>query len=196
MPHAAAELLRTQKEVDPRKVFVAGHGLGGYVGPRIAEQDGKLAGLIILAGNARPIEDVIVEQAEYLGVAAKDLEGIKAAGEAGQVTGASGYRRSESAGSAGVLSPRPEELRSGRRGEETRNTSAHSAGRARLSIEYEGFRDVEDRAGVPQGRRIQKLPTLNHLFVAGEGKSTEAEYRKLGHVAPEVVDDIAKWVTR
>ena len=42
---------------------------------------------------------------------------------------------------------------------------------------------------------FKSYPALNHLFVAGEGKSTEAEYRKPGHVAPEVVDHIAKWMT-
>ena len=41
---------------------------------------------------------------------------------------------------------------------------------------------------------LQSFPTLNHLFVAGQGKSTEVEYRKPGHVAPEVIDVIAKWV--
>jgi hypothetical protein len=30
--------------------------------------------------------------------------------------------------------------------------------------------------------------------VAGEGKSTEEEYRKPGHVSVEVIDDIAKFV--
>ncbi len=41
---------------------------------------------------------------------------------------------------------------------------------------------------------FQDFPALNHLFEAGEGRSTEAEYRKPGHVAPEVIDAIAKWV--
>ena len=41
---------------------------------------------------------------------------------------------------------------------------------------------------------MRTYPALNHLFVAGEGKSTEAEYRKTGHVAPEVIEDIAKFV--
>jgi hypothetical protein len=36
--------------------------------------------------------------------------------------------------------------------------------------------------------------SLNHLFVAGEGKRTEEEYRKPGHVSVEVIDDIAKFV--
>ena len=41
---------------------------------------------------------------------------------------------------------------------------------------------------------LHSYPALNHLFVAGEGKSAEAEYRKPGHVAPEVVEQIAKWI--
>ena len=41
---------------------------------------------------------------------------------------------------------------------------------------------------------MKSYPPLNHLFVAGEGKSLPAEYNKPGHVAPAVVDDIAKFV--
>jgi hypothetical protein len=32
-------------------------------------------------------------------------------------------------------------------------------------------------------------------MVAGQGKGTDADYQKPGHVAPEVVDEIAKFVT-
>jgi dienelactone hydrolase len=45
----AAAMLQTQPQVDPRRVFVLGHSLGGYIAPRIAEEEGKLAGLILLA---------------------------------------------------------------------------------------------------------------------------------------------------
>jgi fermentation-respiration switch protein FrsA (DUF1100 family) len=48
--------------------------------------------------------------------------------------------------------------------------------------------------GASKGVTMRSYPALNHLFVAGEGKGTEAEYRKPGHVAPEVIDDIAKFV--
>ena len=43
-----------------------GHSLGGFASPRIAVQDGKLAGLIFLAANARPIEDVALAQNDYV----------------------------------------------------------------------------------------------------------------------------------
>jgi fermentation-respiration switch protein FrsA (DUF1100 family) len=39
-------------------------------------------------------------------------------------------------------------------------------------------------------------PALNHLFISGEGKCTPAEYEKPGHVAAEVVRDIAQWLAK
>jgi fermentation-respiration switch protein FrsA (DUF1100 family) len=47
-----------------------------------------------------------------------------------------------------------------------------------------------------QGVVMKSCPALNHLFVAGEGKSTSAEYTKPGHVAPEVIEDIAAFVKK
>jgi len=39
-------------------------------------------------------------------------------------------------------------------------------------------------------------PELNHLFIAGKGKSSPSEYEKGGYVAEEVVSDIAEWLLR
>lgn len=39
-------------------------------------------------------------------------------------------------------------------------------------------------------------PSLNHLFMAGEGRSTPEEYDRPGHVAQVVVEDIAAWLRR
>jgi fermentation-respiration switch protein FrsA (DUF1100 family) len=43
---------------------------------------------------------------------------------------------------------------------------------------------------------LKLYPSLNHLFMAGEGKSTPSEYDAPGHVAEEVIVDIAAWVQR
>ena len=48
--------------------------------------------------------------------------------------------------------------------------------------------------GNSKGVVMKSYPALNHLFVAGEGKSLPAEYNKPGHVAPAVIDDIAKFI--
>lgn len=63
---AAAALLRASPKIDPARVFVLGHSLGGMLVPRIAAGDPNLAGAIVMAGAARPLEQAIVEQTKYL----------------------------------------------------------------------------------------------------------------------------------
>jgi len=46
------------------------------------------------------------------------------------------------------------------------------------------------------GVTIKSYPTLNHLFLPGEGKSTPAEYERAGHIPDVVLDDIADWTRR
>jgi fermentation-respiration switch protein FrsA (DUF1100 family) len=46
------------------------------------------------------------------------------------------------------------------------------------------------------GVALKSYPTLNHLFAAGEGRSTPAEYEKPGHVTAEVIEDIAAFVKK
>src|SRR5439155_22756329 len=63
---AAVAVLRATPGVDPKRVFALGHSLGGMLVPRIAAADGKLAGLVVLAGSARPLGEVILEQFAYI----------------------------------------------------------------------------------------------------------------------------------
>jgi dienelactone hydrolase len=190
----ALALLREQKEIDPKRVYLLGHAFGGYVAPRIAEEDGNVAGIILLGANARPLEDLIVEQAEYVAAPAKDLEGIRAAvkrvktlepgdSDAPQLLGIpasywvdlKGYDPVALAKRLGI----PVLVLQGDRDFEStaKDFALWKAG-------FTGRKDAQ----------FHDYPALNHFFVAGEGKSMPTEYRKPGHVAPEVVDDIAKWL--
>jgi hypothetical protein len=190
----AIALLRTQKEIDGRRIYGLGHGLGGYVAPRIAEEDGKLAGIILFAANARPIEDVALDEAQYLGVSAKDLEGIKAA-----------VKRVKALDPADTDAPpllgMPVTYLLDLK---TYDPVTALKGQAIPVLVLQGERDFEAnmkdfalwKAGLA-GRKdavFQSYPSLNHLFIAGEGKGGELEYRKPGHVSPEVIDEIAKFV--
>ena len=53
----AVSLLRSIPEVNPQRIVVLGHSLGGYLLPRIGAADRGIAGLIVLAGLCRPFED-------------------------------------------------------------------------------------------------------------------------------------------
>lgn len=41
---------------------------------------------------------------------------------------------------------------------------------------------------------VTLYPRLNHLFIAGQGPGSPAEYRIPGYVADAVVRDIAAWI--
>lgn len=58
----------SSKEYSFERIYLMGHSLGGYLLPKIYEEakaiglERNIAGMIFLAANASPIEDVIVEQ--------------------------------------------------------------------------------------------------------------------------------------
>jgi alpha-beta hydrolase superfamily lysophospholipase len=198
----AAALLRKQPEIDPQRVFVLGHSLGGYVGPRIAKQDGELAGLIVMAGNVRPLEDLIIEQNEYL----ISLKGGLSPQEQKQ------YEEvKEQVQHIRQLKPGPDnpstilgmpiayllDLKG-------YNPAAEAKSLGIPMLVLQGERDfqvsMKDFALWKQalaGRKdaaFHSYAPLSHIFIAGEGKGTLEEYKKPGHVSPEVIDDIAKWI--
>ena len=75
---AAIALLRTQPEIDGKRIYVAGLGVGGFIAPRIAADDGHLAGMIMMSAPARPLEDWYVETVESMGVTGQQLDARKA----------------------------------------------------------------------------------------------------------------------
>ena len=64
----AAELALQLDNIDKDKIYVAGHSLSGYLVPRIfaADINNIIAGYIFLAGNARPLTELVLEQLDYL----------------------------------------------------------------------------------------------------------------------------------
>ncbi|WP_275936762.1 alpha/beta hydrolase family protein [Labilithrix luteola] len=62
---AAIDAVRKEPSVDPAKVFVVGHSLGGYALPTVvARCKTPIAGLIALAPAGRALQDIIVAQRE------------------------------------------------------------------------------------------------------------------------------------
>src|SRR5262249_4286540 len=61
----AIELLSKTDGIDKKKIYVLGHSLGGMLAPRIVTNS-TAAGIVIMAGSTRPLEDLLVEQLEYL----------------------------------------------------------------------------------------------------------------------------------
>ena len=62
----AAELLRQDHRIDPDRIFIIGHSMGGMLAPRIDAEGGNFRGLIIMAGSPRKLEEIMFDQNEMV----------------------------------------------------------------------------------------------------------------------------------
>ena len=177
----AAALLRQQPEVASRRVFIVGHSLGGYVAPRIAQQDPRLAGLIMMAANVRPLDDLLADQLQWMGLSGTELDKAKAR----------------------ILEALPasytNDLNSYNPAEESKNLSMPMLilqGERDYQVTMKDFSLWKAALAGRWNATFRSFPALNHLFIAGQGKSVPAEYAQAGHVDAEVIEQIVSWIAR
>ena len=191
----AAQLLRQTDKVDPQRVYVLGHSLGGMLAPRIGQQDPSLAGLVMLAAANRPLEDIVLEQMSYLA----NLDGSLDSQETAQLQ-ALQTQVANAKDSALSDSTPPEELPLGMPAAYMRDLQGYVPSETAKSLAMpllvlQGGRDYQVsptldfeslKAGLAgKANAVFKLyPELNHLFISGQGASTPAEYAVPGHVEP------------
>ena len=63
---AALVALRAQPQVDSSKIILVGHSEGAYLAPILAVEDPTVAGLVLLAGAARALDEITLWQVESL----------------------------------------------------------------------------------------------------------------------------------
>lgn len=162
-----------------KRVFLLGHSLGAMLAPLIAERaDNQLDGIIMMAAPARDMEVVVREQLDYLlpsgaspAYKEQQIEAIRKRSPH--------YLQPQGQTAAALRLHLPMLILQGERD---------------YQVSMQDFRSwqqlTEDKSNV----ECHSYPSLNHLFVEGEGKSTPLEYQKKGHVATYVIDDIAKFI--
>lgn len=203
---AAAALLRESSQIDPNKVFVLGHSLGGYIVPRIGKLGSKIAGFIIMAGTARPLEDVVLEQFTYvfsLDGVITDAEKTSLEQLKSQVAKAKDPRLSPETPAADLPLGAPAAYLLDLRGYQPAETAKEMT---RPMLIMQGGRDYqvtdadfqlwENALSSQKNVEFKFYEGLNHLFMEGQGKSTPAEYEQAGHVAETVIEDIANWIRK
>ncbi len=203
---AAIALLRSTKGVDPDRVFLVGHSLGAYLGPRIAaDAPGELRGLVLLEAPSTPLAELILTQERYLatlGGASPDPSTSAALDDlAAKVQRAELPDLSPSTPASelplGVPASYWLDLRS-------YDPLATAAGLDLPMLFTQGGRDYQVPPSELQpwqhalaGRSnvtFDSYPPLDHLLFAGSGPPTPAEYTIPNHVSGQVVADVATWI--
>ncbi|MGD0131488.1 MAG: alpha/beta fold hydrolase [Bryobacteraceae bacterium] len=198
----AIGVLRQQSEVAANRVYVLGHSLGGYAAPRIASRDGKLAGIIFFAANARPIEDVALDQNDYLAHLQGDpspeiqqrLDALKA--EVGRVKNLQPGTPPPQLllGLPGVYLMDLKNYNPPAQAKQLNIPMLFLLGGRDFQITSKDFALWKAALAGRDNVQFKEYPALNNIFVAGEGKPGPSDYLKQGNVDPAVINDIATFI--
>ncbi len=201
---AAVELLRKAKDIDKDRIFVLGHSLGGMLIPRIAALDSDIAGFVIMAGTTRPLEDVIIEQMNYI----FSLDGSISEDEKNNldkyktiVDKIKALKKSDADRSQENLLGAPaeywldlSEYNPAEAAKEMQQSMLIMQGGRDYQVTEIDFERWKTALSKRKDVKFKFYPELNHIFIPGKGKIAPAEYQKAGHVAKAVIDDIANWI--
>ena len=175
--------------------------------PRIAVQaqaNEPLAGCVIMAGAVRPMEDLLVEQAEY-------VLGLQPASTAGTLFLEALKERVRAVKADDLSIDTPADtlplgvpaiywlaLRGYNAPAEALQCSAPMLilqGGRDYQVTAADFRLWQDGLQGQSRYSFKFYENLNHLFMAGQGMATPTEYlHKAGHVDGGVLDDIRNWL--
>jgi dienelactone hydrolase len=200
---AAVAAARASPRIDRTRVFVLGHSLGGMLIPRIGSADPSIAGLIVMAGAARPLEQAMLEQLQYLAMADGTVspDEQKAIDDARQTAGTVRALTPADAVAHRMISGAPASYWLDLRGYDPPSAAKLLTqpvlvlqGERDYQVTMDEFARWKAALRSKPGVTFKSYPALNHLMIPGTGRSLPAEYNTPGHVAQDVVDDIASWV--
>ena len=198
----AVNFLKVRDEVDKSKIIVIGHSLGAMVAPLIASQSQSICGIIMMAAPARKLEDLVLEQMEYIyslkGTISEDERNFLSDLQL-KVDSLKNRTLSPSTPIIGIPASYFYDL--------AKYDQVKIVNGLKLPILIlQGERDYQvtmkdfgiwtKELSKHKNVMLKSYPQLNHLFMTGEGKAKPEEYNLPNSVDIEVIKDIVAWVIK
>ena len=201
---AAVEVLKKTPRINPARIVVIGHSLGGTLLPRLGIADATIAGLVSMAGATRQLENAMLEQTQYLAA----VDGKVTPDEQAMIDAMEGLVKTVTALTpADAADPKriqgaPASYWLDLRGYDP-STAAKALKQPLLILQGErdyqvtmadDFVKWKAALGGAASVTFRSYPALNHSFLPGVGPSVPAEYLTPGHMSVDVINDIAGWI--
>jgi len=195
--------LKSQSEVNPKRIFMLGHSLGATCAPLIALEDKNLAGIIMLAASARPVDSLVLEQMEFQAEVSGTSESGETKKQLAELKQVFQQIRSKTF-------PQDEMFlfASGKYWYSWLNYDPVDTiktitcpilvlqGEKDCQVSMKDFIIWKEVLKGRQNATLKSFPGLNHLFMFVEGKSTGEEYQRAGYIDQSALQSIIDWVNK
>lgn len=184
-----------------RNLYFLGHSMGAFMAPRIIKEVSEFNGAVMLAANARPLEDLVLEQTEYIMTETGDVNQYNLAIITKSIAEVKKIKKMSSKveepllldlSKAYWLSLNKYQLI--KDAKDIKVPMLVLQGERDYQVTMEDFNIWKENFEKSKNWNFNSYPDLNHLFMTGEGKSMPKEYMNPGFVAENVVSDIARFI--
>ncbi|MDT3496373.1 prolyl oligopeptidase family serine peptidase [Bacillus toyonensis] len=195
--------LKNEPLIDKNQIYILGHSQGGMMLPKMIEKDQNqnIAGAIVMGGPARTIQDVVLDQFEYLfSIGAMKPDEYKFYKSQFELLNDPNFSSQNP--------PKNFYLGSAVFWDSIRKIKAAEMSKEQktplLIIQGERDYQVQSKIEIPLWKEQLKerdnvdyrlYPKLNHFFTEGDGElSKPDEYYSPANIPEYVINDIATWV--
>lgn len=202
--NAALQWLKANHSEQITHYYLLGHSLGGMILPMAAAESKNISGFIMLAANARPLEDLVVEQYEYIFSLEKmadekqtELDKLKR--QAQEVKQLDEEKPASQELMLGVSKAYWLSLNYYRQTEVFRKLNYPFLilqGEKDYQVTMQDFALWKSVAEEKKNVKFKSYPNLDHLFMYTPERSTPDSYMQPAFVSEQVILDIANWINR
>jgi dienelactone hydrolase len=208
---AGIEYLRSRKDVDTNRICLIGHSEGAIIAPMIAAEDPRIKAIVLMAGTAKPLDQVLMEQQEFLLGKANIPDEMKQKAIQEQqeffdwVRGKKEWKEED-------MPPQYKELVGKKEWflEHFNHDPLQTIAKVKCKVLIlQGQKDRQvfdlhaimlsnalDRAG-NKDHMVKMFPDLDHLFCKTEGEGDYAEYAKTERpIDPEFLNFLTDWLKK
>lgn len=194
---SAIALAKANGSVNPQKIFVIGHSLGGMLAPKIAQDNPDVAGIVSMAGSPRKLEDILLDQNKDALNSGKETKEQYAAVEVQvkQIKDLTDKDDKDILGTNSHYWYSMNQIDTGSIAENLTIPMLILQGSADFQV-YPGvdYAQWQSLLGSKSNVTFHEYDNLNHLFMQSNGKKDLTEYDIAEHVDGNVIADIASFI--
>ena len=198
--NAFSQLAQSGK-VDPERIYIAGHSMGGMMIPMIAQEIPEAAGFAMLSANAQRLEDLIVYQNQYLIDVNQNYSKTQSKSMMKEVRSVAQKVKEAKEDGTGVFFNGSEyywyDLNQYDQVEQAKDIDRPllvTQGEKDYQVPMENFTMWQQALEGKSNVTMKTYPEMNHLLMTSDGTMAPAEYQTEGEIVAQLVDDLADFI--